>query len=242
MKISRTGSGPVSGTQGATASAAAKPPAVSATGAAPATGDAATPHGIPDAEWTPHVREVVRALTAEVDRLRAELAEMRQHLDDVQAVADQDGLLPVLNRRAFVREMSRIMSFSQRYGVTAALVYFDLDGFKAINDSLGHAAGDAVLRHVATILLENVRDSDVVARLGGDEFGLILAKADGPIAENKAKALADRIADTPFRAEGDTVRLTVAYGVHVFGDGEDPDTAMDSADRAMYASKRKKKT
>lgn len=226
MKMSRTGSGPVSGTNDTTAPSAA--------------GQAIT-HGIPDGEVTPQVRDVIRALTAEVDRLRGELAEARQQLDAVQAVADQDSLLPVLNRRAFVREMSRIMSFAQRYGVTAALVYFDLDGFKAINDTHGHAAGDAVLRHVAAILLDNVRDSDVVARLGGDEFGLILAKADGTVAENKAKALAARIADTPFEADGDIVRLSVAYGVHVFRDGEDPDIAMDSADRAMYASKKRKK-
>src|SRR5690242_14568391 len=81
--------------------------------------------------------------------------------------ADRAALTPLLNRRAFLRELHRIRTFSQRYGAPASLVYFDLDGFKSVNDRYGHAAGDAALQAVAERLLANVRESDLVGRMGG---------------------------------------------------------------------------
>ena len=85
-------------------------------------------------------------------------------------LADEDSLLPVINRRAFVRELSRAMSFAQRYTQPSSLAFFDVNNMKTINDELGHAAGDAALMHVAEMLLEHVRHSDVVGRLGGDQW------------------------------------------------------------------------
>jgi diguanylate cyclase (GGDEF)-like protein len=204
------------------------------------TADISTVLGIPDGEFTPRVRDAIMTLMAEVDRLRQDLERAQKRLAAAETAADQDGLLPVLNRRAFVREMSRIMSFGDRYNLNASLIYFDLDGFKAVNDAFGHAAGDAALLHVAGLLVANIRESDIVGRLGGDEFGVILAKADQVQAEKKARLLSDLFLAQPFEWNGKPLALSFAYGVNAFKKGEDPDLAMANADKAMYAAKREK--
>jgi diguanylate cyclase (GGDEF)-like protein len=241
MKI--TGKRP-SGTTGATGaqaySSVQRVTGVQSGAAAKSSADVSTVLGIPEGEFTPRVRDAIMTLMAEVDRLRQELERTQKRLEGVEIVADQDGLLPVLNRRAFVREMSRIMSFGDRYNLTASLIYFDLDGFKAVNDAFGHAAGDAALHHVAALLTGNVRESDIVGRLGGDEFGVILAKADQAQAEKKARSLSDLFLAQPFEWQGKPLQLSFAHGVHTFKKGEDVDIAMANADKAMYAAKREK--
>src|SRR6185503_8659165 len=124
--------------------------------------------GIPEGEFTPRVRDAIMTLMGEVDSLRRELSQTRVRLEEVEKTADQDHLLPLLNRRAFVRELTRYIAFAGRYGTPASLIYFDLDGFKTVNDTHGHAGGDAVLKNFAQVLSDNVRDSDCVGRLGGD--------------------------------------------------------------------------
>ena len=117
--------------------------------------------GIPDAEFTPRVRAAMLKMVAEAEGLRQALLDSRARIEEIERAADQDHLLPLLNRRAFVRELTRHIGFTARYGTPASLVYFDLDGFKLINDTYGHAAGDAVLAHFATTLQAHVRDSDL---------------------------------------------------------------------------------
>src|SRR5690349_9378527 len=97
--------------------------------------------GIPEAEFTPKVRDAVIGLMNEVDSLRRELAGTKNRLDEVERAADQDGMLPLLNRRAFVRELTRYISLTGRYSTPAALIYFDLNHLKQTNDTHGHAAG-----------------------------------------------------------------------------------------------------
>lgn len=177
------------------------------------------------------------ALRAEVETLRAELAAARAEIANLSAFADQDPLMPeVLNRRAFMREMSRIMSFAARYDIEAALIYFDLNRFKAVNDTFGHATGDKVLRAVGATLRANVRDSDLVGRLGGDEFAVVLAKAAPDAARAKAADLARQVAAEEVRAEGgERVRIGCAYGVVPLTGKLDPEGAIKLADQAMYA-------
>jgi len=141
------------------------------------------------------------------------------------------------NRRAFVRELSRMISFAHRYEVPSSLLYFDINGLKMVNDTFGHAAGDAVIRHVATALTNNVRQSDLVGRLGGDEFAVLLSHADERAAENKAAALARNVESRPFVWEDKSITLSIAYGSYTFKDGEDAAVALAAADRAMYARK-----
>ena len=194
--------------------------------------------GIPEAEFTPRVRDAIMTLMHEVDRLRKEVEQARAKLDDLARTADQDMLLPILNRRAFVREITRFTSFAERYKTSSSLIYLDLDNFKTVNDAHGHDAGDAVLRHVSNVILGQIRESDVFARIGGDEFGVILSHITADQAARKGETLAQALRDHPPMVEGKAVPLSFSYGVYELRAGETPDSAMRHADRAMYAQKR----
>ncbi len=194
--------------------------------------------GIPESEFTTSVRDAIMTLMGEVDSLRRELQQTKERLEEVEKTADQDHLLPLLNRRAFVRELTRYIAFSDRYGTPASLIYFDLDGFKAINDTHGHAGGDAVLAHFAEILRINVRESDIIGRLGGDEFGVILSHATQEQAYMKADSLASKLKASPTQWCGQAIAMTFSYGAFELKPGESADTAMARADEAMYAHKR----
>mgnify|MGYP003394381480 FL=1 len=200
--------------------------------------DVTTIMGIPKAELTPKVWAAIEELMAEVERLRQELEVAQQRNEHLGRLADEDSLVPVINRRAFVRELSRVMSFSHRYQSPSTLIFFDVNSMKGINDALGHPAGDAALKHVAATLLANVRKSDIVGRLGGDEFGVILAQMDGMSAEQKAEQLRAAINDPPLNWNGEHVPIQLAYGTYRFSGTEEPGAALAAADQAMYAHKR----
>jgi diguanylate cyclase (GGDEF)-like protein len=200
--------------------------------------DIATVLGIPEAELTANVKRGLEQLLEEVDRLRRELEIKQEQVNRLEQLADEDPVVSVLNRRAFVRELSRMMSFAQRYGAPSSVIYFDVDGMKAINDRFGHAAGDAAIRHVVDTLSGNVRGADIVGRLGGDEFGVVLTHTDEAIGLKKAADLAGLIAAEPIRCKGEDVTVRVSFGVCAFqGEGE-PADILDRADKRMYLRKR----
>jgi diguanylate cyclase (GGDEF)-like protein len=184
------------------------------------------------------VQEMLARLQAEREAMQRELEEARARIVQLERLADEDSLAPIANRRAFVRELSRMIAFTRRYGPPSSVIYFDVNGMKQVNDTHGHPAGDATLRHVAEILCANVRSSDIVGRLGGDEFGVILAQTDEVQAHGKAAALAAAIAASPVRWEDLVITVSTAYGVHAFSGSDDPQHAIEAADRAMYQQKR----
>jgi diguanylate cyclase (GGDEF)-like protein len=194
--------------------------------------------GIPEAEFTPKVRSAIMGLMTEVDSLRRELSETRKRLDEVEKTADQDVLLPLLNRRAFVRELTRYIAFTGRYNTPASLIYFDLNHMKQVNDTHGHAAGDAVLAHFSDVLLGHVRDSDSVGRLGGDEFGVLLSHAGQDQALKKADILAEALRTKPAVWNGKEITVSFAYGAFELKAGDNADIAMARADEAMYMQKK----
>lgn len=222
------------------ASASARPSA--AQPAATATAASAPPPttslmGIPAEEMTPKVRTAIELLMREVERLRSETEDLRRKNASLEKVADEDALLPISNRRAFVRELSRAMSFASRYSQPSSLGFFDVNNMKSINDSHGHAAGDAALMHVAESLLRHVRQSDVIGRLGGDEFGVILNQMDEAAAVSKVAELAEKIRLERVAWEGGDIEVSIAYGVHTFDGGGEPADALAAADKAMYVQK-----
>jgi diguanylate cyclase (GGDEF)-like protein len=194
--------------------------------------------GISEDALTPELREGVARLTAERNRLRDDLVKARGRIASLERLADEDPLTSVANRRAFLRQLTRTIAFAHRYGVPASIVYFDVNNMKQINDKHGHSTGDEALRHVAGVLRENIRSSDMAGRLGGDEFGVILAQTDEEQAHGKAAALAEAIAETPLRRGDLVIAVSAAHGVYAFSGTDDPQHAIEAADRAMYEQKR----
>lgn len=192
----------------------------------------------PDKERPADVSETVARLQAESEAMQRELAEARARIAQLERLADEDSLAPVANRRAFVRELSRMIAFTRRYGPPSSVIYFDVNGMKQINDTYGHPAGDTALRHVADILCKNVRESDIVGRLGGDEFGVILAQTSQEQANAKGAALAQAISSTPFPWGNSEISVSAAYGVYSFTGSDDAQVAIEAADKAMYQQKR----
>ena len=183
-------------------------------------------------------RSIAARLSDEVDRLQAELAADRARVAQLEARADVDPLLDILNRRGFERELHRSLAYVRRYGTSAALIYLDLDHFKPVNDRYGHAAGDRVLQEVATILRRIVRESDVVARLGGDEFAVLLWNINESRATAKARELESAIAAMVVMQGNVPLSLGASAGVALLEPGDTPANVILRADLAMYARKR----
>ena len=212
------------------------------TGAASAPRDAASIMGVPEAELTPNVQRALLSLMGEVDQLRKETERLRGRVRELESLADHDVMLPVLNRRAFLREVSRALALAERHNAPSALVFIDLNGFKAVNDTYGHAAGDAALHHVSALLSAHVRETDSVGRLGGDEFGVVLTLTGPQGAEAKAQELVDLIDNTPFDYAGRQLNVGAAWGTQPLVAGHNADEALAEADAAMYARKQEQKS
>jgi len=159
----------------------------------------------------------------------------------LEQLAFQDELTKLPNRRAFLYKLEQLLSVSERYKNTFALLFIDLDGFKKINDSLGHEAGDELLKKVSIYLKKSVREKDTVARLAGDEFTILLPDAN----EEECMLVAGKIIEnltSPFLIEGKEVRVTPSIGISLYPqNGEDALTLLKQADMAMYQAKQKGK-
>jgi len=180
-------------------------------------------------------------LRAEIDRLHRELAQAQARIAELEARADVDPLVDVLNRRGFERELARLLAHVQRYGTPAALTFIDLDRFKAVNDAHGHVAGDVLLKAVATQLAARVRASDVVGRLGGDEFGVLLWNIGRAAADAKSCELETLIEAVSVAHNGVQLTVGASAGAVLLEAGATPAEVLDAADRAMYARKREKR-
>jgi diguanylate cyclase (GGDEF)-like protein len=176
-----------------------------------------------------------------IRRLRRQLAEALAKIEELQAHADTDFLLGVLNRRGFERELNRAMAYIGRYRATGALIVLDVDRLKPVNDAFGHAAGDEVLKAVVCILQRHLRASDVIGRLGGDEFALLLWNLTEADAATKALQLETAIDDLSFTFKGRMVSAGASAGVAVLGPDADAGEALEQADRAMYERKARRK-
>lgn len=171
--------------------------------------------------------------------LMLRLGNLRRQRDALKQLAETDPLTGLANRRAALLRLESELLRRRAEGASFGLIFVDIDRFKQINDSHGHAAGDRVLVAVAGLLRQLVRASDTVARLGGEEFLLILPGADAGTCERLAERVRERVASLALAGgEGQALRCTASLGVVDGEAGETADALLHAADQAMYAAKK----
>ncbi|WP_167533284.1 GGDEF domain-containing protein [Bradyrhizobium cajani] len=174
---------------------------------------------------------------ATIRGLRSKLKAAERRVAELEAAADTDFLLEIPNRRGFERELTRAIAYMKRYSASGALIVLDVDRLKPINDSFGHAAGDEVLKAIASTLTRRVRASDVVGRLGGDEFALLLWNLSETDAKAKAALFEQAIDELSFTFRDQHVTAGASAGVALLGAHSDAGRALEEADAAMYVRK-----
>jgi diguanylate cyclase (GGDEF)-like protein len=159
-------------------------------------------------------------------------------IDHARDVASHDGLTSLYNRRAFNDFLERAVAREDRQGGHFALLLLDIDRFKKLNDTYGHPAGDAALRHTAQLLTHQLRKSDLAARFGGEEFAVLLASTDHAGAQHLAEKVRAEVEHGRLVYDGARLGVTVSIGVAVWpADGREPGALVAAADRALYAAK-----
>jgi diguanylate cyclase (GGDEF)-like protein len=153
----------------------------------------------------------------------------------VHDAATIDALTAVATRHHFWELAEKLLASASRHGRPLAAIMLDVDHFKAVNDTYGHAVGDAVLREVAARVQATVREADIVGRYGGEEFALLLPES------HDVTALAERLratmAATPIVAHGQDITVTISAGISYLEPGDDLDSLLGRADAALYRSK-----
>jgi diguanylate cyclase (GGDEF)-like protein len=163
--------------------------------------------------------------------------ELRQAKSLADTLARTDELTGINNRRAFTDLSHQALEHTQRYHRPLALVMFDIDRFKAINDAHGHAAGDRVLQAVGATIVRAARSPDIPGRLGGEEFAVLLPETDGAEALTFAERLRRDLSALAVAYNGATIRFSCSFGVAARGEHETLDALLMRADAAMYRAK-----
>lgn len=185
---------------------------------------------------------VTEALGAEVSErmeLHSQLADMTEQELTARHAALHDALTGLANRSLFNDRLEHGLAQAKRLGLTLAVMFMDLDGFKAVNDTHGHGVGDALLQTVADRLRENTREDDTVARVGGDEFlYLVMGENDIPTVANLAQKIIDCV-QAPCKLSIGAVSIRLSMGIACYPiDGDTADGLVRAADAAMYRAKR----
>jgi diguanylate cyclase (GGDEF)-like protein len=199
----------------------------------------ATPAREPDG--TKAIMEIARMAHALVAELSDHLKAQERRIGELENLATTDGLTRVLNRRGFEDALTHELSVAKRHGVGGVLIFVDLDEFKPVNDTYGHAAGDEVLLTVATLLRGHIRDTDYIGRLGGDEFAILLPRSNKRNGVKRAEDL-DRKLNNAYAAWASTqIPIKASCGVHMYAAKAEVKELLEAADAAMYKIKQERR-
>ena len=182
-------------------------------------------------------REEMGRLQLRLQAMEEEAERLRDRAREEHRQAMTDSLTGIPNRPAFDERMAEEFARWKRFHTPLALLVWDVDNFKDLNDRYGHKAGDKVLKAVALSLQDHIRETDFLARYGGEEFVLITTGADGPALRDLADKLRRAVAGCGFHFRGTRVQVTISCGIAVFASRDTPETVFDRADRALYRAK-----
>jgi diguanylate cyclase (GGDEF)-like protein len=186
-------------------------------------------------------RENINGLKNRIDQAEKDMLEMRKMTEKLKTASERDGLTDLYNRIAFDSRIEEALKNFQESGVPFSLILFDVDGFKDINDTLGHVAGDKVLQKVAQCLGQTFRKNDFIARYGGDEFVIIVENLTKEMARERILNFRNSLKKIRFTSyvKGD-IDITVSAGIALAVEGDTPERVIRRADKAMYDSKHHK--
>jgi diguanylate cyclase (GGDEF)-like protein/PAS domain S-box-containing protein len=171
--------------------------------------------------------------------IKRDISDRKRLETRLEQMAHFDALTGLPNRPLFFDRLAHALRQARRSGNGCALLFIDLDGFKDINDSLGHEAGDTLLQEAALRIVSNIRESDTAARMGGDEFTVILNGIANPADAQRVAGNLLAALEKPFPSPHGTCRISASIGISFYPqDGEDAETLLGQADMAMYAAKR----
>ena len=181
--------------------------------------------------------KLVNTIDATLDKW-ARLQQARASKEELERLANFDSLTGLHNRQAILGKLCELINRAKRYKEDFTLIMLDIDHFKRVNDRYGHLTGDEVLEKIATLIRQNIRDTDVAGRYGGEEFIIILPQAD----LSSARVLAERIRSIIESAEmkdsaGNVFAITVSQGLSGWERGEDAHSLISRADEALYKAK-----
>lgn len=180
----------------------------------------------------------VKTLTSRLEEMETECQQLRDRAQREHMQAVTDALTGTFNRSAYETRLTQEYARWKRYETPLALLLWDIDGFKEINDSYGHAAGDNALKLIAGVLKENLRDADFIARYGGDEFTAILSETNLETALVVAEKVRAAILDSQFHHNGTPVAIALSCGIASIQLEDTSDTLFQRADAALYKAKR----
>lgn len=188
-------------------------------------------------EQTRQLALLERALTL-VKGSEERMAVLEEHIESLTALARTDFLTAIPNRRALEERLREILHGANRHGDTGVLVLFDVDRFKDMNDRYGHSAGDELLRALAEVLIQNVRNTDFVARLAGDQFAVLLAHTSPREGVYRARHLQTLMRETTIEVDGDRIAVEASIGCSNYEAGTDLAGLFQRASIALYRQKR----
>ncbi len=184
------------------------------------------------------MEQEVKALTSRLQEMETECQRLRERVQREHMQAVTDALTGTFNRSAYEARLAQEYARWERYQTPFALLLWDVDGFKGINDTYGHAAGDNALKLIAGVLKENLRDADFTARYGGDEFAALLSETSLETALVVAEKLRMAIAGSQFHHKGTAVAIALSCGIASIQPEDTLDTMFQRADAALYKAKR----
>lgn len=187
------------------------------------------------------IKQISQLAHVLVQEISTHLKRQDERIAELENLATTDGLTKVLNRRGFEDRLGHELSIAKRHGVGGVLIFVDLDEFKPVNDTYGHAAGDDVLMTVAGLLKTQVRDTDYIGRLGGDEFAILLPRSNKRNGVRRAEELDRKLNNAYATWQGHSIQIKASCGVHMYAADAELKELLLSADAAMYKIKQERK-
>lgn len=183
------------------------------------------------------VQRLLDDLLAAAAAAEQSMALQRARIRHLESLSVTDELTGLLNRRGFETELSRALARARRLDESGLLMLLDLNHFKAVNDTYGHQAGDAILRAVGQVLQRNTRESDYVARVGGDEFAVIMTHTPREQSEHLAKKLSDLVNRLSVPWQDHDLPVSAGFGMAAYDQTSQPESLLFLADQNLYSDK-----